>query len=84
MPLTASATLPDEARRLLYERALDALRSGEATRTGTLESTREFVLGLLEETTEGAINAELEAHRKFYGQTLPQVPPPPQKTGGKP
>jgi hypothetical protein len=49
VPLTASAMLPDEARRLLYERALDALRSGEATRTGTLESTREFVLGLVEE-----------------------------------
>jgi hypothetical protein len=49
VPLTASATLPDEARRLLYERALDALRSGEATRTGTLESTRESVLGLVKE-----------------------------------
>ena len=49
VPLTASATLPDEARRLLYERALDALRSGEATRTGTLESTRESMLRLVEE-----------------------------------
>ena len=49
VPLTASATLPDEARRLLYERALDALRSGEATRTGTLESTRESLLRIAEE-----------------------------------
>jgi hypothetical protein len=31
---------------------------------------------------EATINAELEADRKFYSQTVP-VPPPPQKTGGK-
>lgn len=49
VPLTASATLPDEARHLLYERALDALRSGEATRTSTLESTRESLLRIAEE-----------------------------------
>ena len=39
-------SVADDARRLMYERALAALRSSEATRNGQLESVREFVCSL--------------------------------------